>query len=307
MNIVGKKAWFFVIAAVLVVLSIVFLVVFQLNPGIDFSSGSLLTVHFDQQVDQSTLRSALDSLGFQNATIQPSSTGDYIIHSKVVSDADKTKLENDLAAKLGMVVHEQGFSAVEKEDASSAVKNAAIAVIVSIIFMLLYIAWAFRKMPSPFRFGVCAIAGLAFDLIIAIGVYALLGKLLGWEVNLMFIAGILAVLGFSINNTIIVFDRIRENTARGISPDIEVVANASIVQTLGRSFNSSLTALFTLFVLALFVGSSIQNFVMVLIIGVVSGVFTSTCLAPEMLVAWLKRGKNPVAAKPNLAAAKIKS
>jgi preprotein translocase subunit SecF len=306
MNIVGKKAWFFVIAALLAVLSIVFLVVFQLVPGIDFSSGSLLTVRFDQPVSQSTLRQALDDLGYQNATIQPSTTGDYTIHSKAVTDAEKTTLETALTSKVGKFT-EQSFASVPKEDATTAIKNASIAIIVAAAGMLLYIAWAFRKMPSPFRFGVCAVAGLAFDLLIAIGIYALMGKLLGWEVNLMFIAGILAILGISINNTIIVFDRIRENTARGISPDIEVVANASIVQTLGRSFNSVLTALFTLAVLALFVGSSIQNFVMVMIIGLVCGVYTSTCLAPEMLVAWLKRGKSPVAEKPNLAAAKIKS
>jgi preprotein translocase subunit SecF len=303
MNIVGKKVWFFAIAAVLAILSIIFLVVFQLNPGIDFASGSLLTVRFEQQVDQTTLRQALDSLGYQNASIQPSTTGDYTIHSKIVTDAEKATLETALTSKVGKFT-EQSFSSVPKEDASSAIKNAAIAIIIAIAGMLLYIAFAFRKMPSPFRFGVCAVAGLAFDLLIAIGVYALLGKVLGWEVNLMFIAGILAVLGISINNTIIVFDRIRENMARGISPDIEVVANASIVQTLGRSFNSVLTALFCLAVLALFVGSSIQNFVMVMIIGLISGVYTSTCLAPEMLVAWLKRKTSPATGKANLAAAK---
>jgi preprotein translocase subunit SecF len=306
MNIVGKKAWFFAIAAVLAVLSIVFLVVFQLNPGIDFASGSLLTVRFEQPVDQNTLRQALDDLGYQNASIQPSVTGDYTIHSKIVTDAEKATLETALTSKVGKFT-EQSFSSVPKEDAAAAIKNASIAIIVAAAGMLLYIAFAFRKMPSPFRFGVCAVAGLAFDLLIAVGIYALLGKILGWEVNLMFIAGILAVLGISINNTIIVFDRVRENMARGISPDIEVVANASIVQTLGRSFNSVLTALFTLAVLALFVGSSIQNFVMVMIIGLVCGVFTSICLAPEILVTWLKRGKNSTAVKANLTAVKVKS
>jgi preprotein translocase subunit SecF len=288
MNIVNKRFWFFLVAAILVVFSFISLAIFGLNPGIDFASGSLLTVRFDKPVEQSFLRLTLDALGYQGSTIQPTVSGDYIIHSKITTDAEKKQLEASLTDKVG-TFQEESFSAVPKEDASSAIKNAGIAVIISIIGMLLYIIFAFRKMPNPFRYGVCAVAGLAFDLIIALGAYSVFGKLLGWEVNLMFIAGILAILGFSINNTIIVFDRIRENTGRGISHDIEVVTNASIVQTLGRSFNSSLTALFTLFVLALFVGSSIQSFVTVLIIGVISGVFTSTCLAPEMLISWQKK------------------
>jgi preprotein translocase subunit SecF len=305
MNIIGARTWFFAIAALLAVLSIVFLIVFPLKPGIDFASGSLWTIKFDQPVEQSTLRQELNSLGYEGATIQPSASGEYIIHTLALSEAVKNQLKSDIAAKVGAFTEESYFS-VPKDDAAASVKNAAIAVIISVIGMLLYIAFAFRKMPNPFRYGVCAVAGLAFDLIVALGIFAILGRFLEWEINLMFIAGILAVLGFSVNNTIIVFDRIRENTLRGIHPDIEVVANASIVQTLGRSFNSSLTALFTLFVLALFVGSSIQNFVTVLIIGVISGVYTSTCISPELLVTWQKRAlkSNPGS---GLATAKAKS
>jgi preprotein translocase subunit SecF len=306
MNIVSKKNWFFAIAAILSVLSIIFLIVFKLTPGLDFSSGSLLTLHFDQTVEQSALRQELDTLGYQSATIQSTGSGDYVLHTQELDDAAKNQLVRDLSAKLG-TSQQIAYDRVEKGDATTAMKNAIIAIIVSVAAMLLYIAWAFRKMPSPFRYGVSAVAGLAFDVLMALGIYSLLGKLMGWEVNLMFIAGILAVLGFSINNTIIVFDRIRENTARGISPDIAVVANHSIVQTLGRSFNSILTVLFTLVVLSLFVGSSIQNFVMVLLIGVVSGVFTSTCLSPEMLVAWQKRKAITTPVRPNVVSAKAKS
>jgi preprotein translocase subunit SecF len=288
MNIVGKRNWFFIIAIVLSVISVISLAVFQLKPGLDFASGSVLTVHFDQTVDQNALKQQLGKLGYQDATVQSSSGGDFIIHTKELSDPVKNQLIGDLSSALGPVTL-TAYDKVEKSDAATAVRNAVIAVIVSVIFMLLYIAWAFRKMPNPFRYGVCAVAGLAFDILIALGIYSLLGKALGWEVNLMFIAGILAVLGFSINNTIIVFDRMRENTVRGLSQDVEVVANASIVQTLGRSFNSIITVIFTLAVLSLFVGSSIQNFVMVLLIGVISGIFTSTCLSPELLVTWLKK------------------
>jgi preprotein translocase subunit SecF len=305
MNIVNKRTWFFAIAIILSVLSVIFLIVFKLTPGLDFSSDSLLTMHFDQTVEQSALGQELDTLGYQSATIQSTGAGDFIIHTPELTDSQKNQLVSDLSSKFG-TSQTLAYDKVEKGDATTAVKNAVIAIIISVVFMLLYIAWAFRKMPSPFRFGVCAVAGLAFDVLMALGIYSLLGKILGWEVNLMFIAGILAVLGFSINNTIIVFDRIRENTARGISHDIAVVANHSIVQTLGRSFNSILTVIFTLVVLSLFVGSSIQNFVMVLLIGVVSGVFTSTCLSPEMLVAWQKRKTVTTPARPNMVSAKAK-
>lgn len=306
MNIVNKKSWFFAIAAIMSILSIIFLIVFKLTPGLDFSAGSLLTLKFEQTLEQSTLRQELDALGYQSATIQSTMEGDYLVHTQELDDTQKNQLVKDLSERLGPA-QLVAYDRVEKSDATTAMKNAVIAIIVAVAAMLLYIAFAFRKMPNPFKYGVCAVAGLAFDVLIALGVYSLLGKLLGWEVNLMFIAGILAVLGFSINNTIIVFDRIKENTTRGISPDIAVLANHSIVQTLGRSFNSIITVLFTLIVLLLFVGSSIQNFVLVLLIGVVCGFFTSTCLSPEMIVTWQRRKVTPASARTNLAPAKAKS
>jgi len=197
-----------------------------------------------------------------------------------------------LTAKLGSL--KLNYESIPQNIANESIRNAMIAVIVAVICMLIYIAWAFRKMPSPFKFGVCAVAGLAFDIMLTLGAYSLLGGALNWSIDLMFVAGVLAVLGYSINNTIIVFDRIRENTVRGMSSDFEVVTNASIVETLGRSFNSSLTVLFTLFVLLLFVGSAIQNFVIVLIIGTISGAMTSTLLSPELLVTWLGKKGAPV-------------
>ena len=144
-------------------------------------------------------------------------------------------------------------------------------------------------MPSPFRYGACAVVGLLFDVCIALGVYSVLGHILGWEINLMFVVGALTVIGVSVNNTVIVFDRVRENWKKGISSDIEVIGNASVVDTLTRSINTGLTMLFALFVLLLFVGTPIQNFAVVMIIGVISGIFTSTCISPDLLVAWQKR------------------
>jgi preprotein translocase subunit SecF len=289
MNIVGKRLWFFLIAGILVVASIVSLATVGIKYGVDFSPGSVLTVSFTATVDRDMLRTQLDSMGYDAATIEPIRvTGSaYNVRTHVLTQSQVDQFQTDLKAKFGDL-----NVSTTTEDAvvtGESTRNAIIAVIIAIIGMLIYIAWAFRKMPSPFRYATSAVVGLAFDLMIALGAYSILGAISGWQIDLMFVSGILAILGFSINNTIIVFDRIRENMGKGISSDIETVANHSIVETLGRSFNSALTALFTLFVLAFFVGSSIQNFVIVLIIGVISGVYTSTCIAPELVVAWQKK------------------
>jgi preprotein translocase subunit SecF len=312
MNIMSKRIWYFLIAAVLAVICIVSLATLGLQTGVEFSSGSILNISFEQPVDQNALRQEMDTLGYGKAVIQSAGNSgqDYIIRINAynLDDTSKNQLTNTLSSALGALKVNE-FDNVSPMIASETTRNAGIAVIVAVIAMLLYIAFAFRRMPNPFKFGACAVVGLAFDLLIALGIFSILGAIRGWQIDLMFIAGILAVLGYSINNTVIVFDRIRENTGRGISSDIEVVANASIIETLGRSFNSSITTLFTLLVLALFVGATIQNFVVVLIIGTISGVFTSTFISPEMLVAWQKKdwGSLSGRANGNLTAAKVKS
>lgn len=315
MNLVNKRLWYFMIAGVLAIICIVSLAAFGIEPGIEFSSGSILNITFDKPVSETALTQELNKLGYDNLLIQdvgsavaPGQYDGYIIRLNAtdLSDTAKTQLTSSLTSTLGTFTTNE-FDNISPMIASETTQNAIIAVIAAVAAMLLYIAFAFRKMPSPFKFGVCAIAGLAFDLLIAIGIFSLLGKFSGWQIDLMFIAGILAVLGFSVNNTIIVFDRMRENLGRGVSPDIEVVANTSIVQTLGRSFNTALTVIFTLVVLLIFIGSTIQNFVIVLLIGTISGVFTSTFLSPELLVAWEKRSWGSSSRKDNLAVSKAKS
>jgi preprotein translocase subunit SecF len=309
MKIVQKRATFFIISIILVVVCIVSWAAFGIKSGVEFASGSILSISFNQPVGQDALKTQMDNLGYKNALINSAGSAgtDFIIRTSTLDEAAKAKIVTTLSGSLGdLKVNE--FDNISPMIASETTRNAGIAVIIAILAMLLYIAFAFRKMPSPFRFGICAVVGLAFDILIVVGVYAILGAIRGWEIDLMFVAGLLAVLGFSINNTIIVFDRIRENMGKGLSRDIEEVANFSIVETLGRSFNSSLTALITLVVLALFVGASIQNFVIVLMIGVISGVYTSTFLSPELLVAWQKKQFKSTAGKSNgLAVSKAKS
>ncbi len=308
MKIVQKRSWYFIISIVLVVVSIASLVAFGIKSGVEFSSGSILSISFEKPVAQDALKVQMDNLGYKNALINTAGSAgtDFIIRSSTLDEAAKIKIVTTLTSSLGSLKVNE-FDNISAMIAAETTRNAGIAVVIAIFAMLLYIAYAFRKMPNPFRYGICAVAGLAFDIIVVLGVYAILGAVRGWEIDLMFVAGLLAVLGISINNTIIVFDRIRENMGKGISRDIEEVANFSIVETLGRSFNSVLTALITLVVLFLFVGASIQNFVIVLMIGLISGVFTSTFLSPEMLVSWQKKQWKGSAGKDDgLAGAKAK-
>ena len=165
-------------------------------------------------------------------------------------------------------------------------RNTAIAVAVALVGIMLYILWAFRKMPKPFRYSIAAIIALAHDVILAAGLFALAGAFLGWEVDLMFITGILSIVGYSINNTVVVFDRIRENQHRGVSYDFNQVVNHSMVETMGRCLNSGITTLVAIAALMFFVGGSIENFLVVLMIGIIVGIFTSIFVSPTILAAW---------------------
>ena len=287
-DITGKRFWFFLISGVVILIGIISLAVFGLRPGIEFSSGSMLTVSFEQDVKQGELRQELVNLGYPNAIIQRTGEGDFFIRTQELTAEDKAALETALTTRFGSTT-EREFYSVSPMVATETTQNAGIAMAVSAIGMLLYVTWAFRHMPSPLHYGTCAIIALVHDILVATGIFSILGSILGWEVNLMFITGILAILGYSINNTVVVFDRIRENLSKGISPDFEVVVNNSLVETLGRCANTSLTTIFALLALLLFVGASIQNFTVVFLIGLIAGTFSSTCIAPNLLVVWEKK------------------
>jgi len=287
MDIVGKRFWFFLIAGVVILAGILSLITSGLKMGIEFSSGSMTTISFDQEVSQPELKEALDSLGYSNAIIQRTGSGDYIIRTQELKGEDKSKLEAALQSRFGELT-ETEFYSISPMIASETTQNALIAVIVASIGILLYVTWAFRRMPRPFHYGACAIIALTHDVLVAVGVFSILGIIFNWEINLMFITGTLAVIGYSVNNTVVVFDRIRENITLGISPDFEKVVNSSLVGILGRSINTSLTTLLVVLALLLFVGASIQNFAIVLIIGIIAGTYSSVFIAPTLLVVWEK-------------------
>ncbi len=287
LNIIGKRFRFFLISGVIILISIISLATLGLETGIEFSSGSMMRVSFDEVVDQGDLKRELSGLGYDNAIIQGAGERDFLIRTHELTGEEKAGLEDALAERFGHLT-ETEFYSVSPMVATETAQNAAIAVAVAAIGILLYVTWAFHRMPKPFHYGTCAIIALIHDALVALGIFSILGGLLDWQINLMFITGILAVIGYSVNNTVVVFDRIRENLILGVSSNFEVVVNNSLVETLGRSLNTSLTTLFVVLALLFFVGASIQNFAVVLLAGIVAGTFSSVCIAPSLLIVWEK-------------------
>jgi preprotein translocase subunit SecF len=287
-DITGRRFWFFLISGIVIFIGIISLATVGLKTGIEFSSGSMLTVSFDEtEVDTDQLKQAIADLGFTNVIIQRTGEGEFLIRTYELSGEEKARMEDALAARFGALTETQFYS-VSPMVAEETTSNTAIAVLVASIGILLYVTWAFRRMPKPFHYGTCAIVALVHDALVALGVFSILGGIFNWQINLMFITGILAVIGYSVNNTVVIFDRIRENLKVGVTTDFERVVNNSLVDTLGRSVNTSLTTLIVMLALLLFVGPSIQNFVTVLIIGIIAGTFSSICIAPTLLVVWDK-------------------
>ncbi len=286
-DLIGKRFRFFLISGVVILIGIVSLSVFGLKAGVELSSGSILTVRFEQQVSTDELKEELAELDLANAIVQTTGLGDFLIRSKLTTD-EKGQLEADLEAEFGPL-QELDFVFVDPIVARQTANIAGIAVAVAAVGILLYVTWAFRRMPKPFRFGTCAIIALLHDALVALGVFSIIGAILGWEVNLMFITGILAVIGYSVNNTVVIFDRIRENLLSNPRLAFEQVVNKSLLESLTRSLNTSLTTMIVVLALLLFVGADLQNFAIVLLIGVIAGTFSSLFIAPSLLVVWEKR------------------
>lgn len=287
-DITGNRFRFFLISGVIIFIGIISLATFGLKSGIEFSSGSMMTVIFETDVGHSQLKEEIAELGYTNVITQRTGQGEFLIRTHELSGEEKAALEDGLSARFGNLTETQFYS-VSPMVASETANNVSIAIVVAAVGILLYVTWAFRRMPKPFRYGTCAIVALVHDALIALGIFSILGGILNWQINLMFITGILAVIGYSVNNTVVIFDRIRENLKMGVSSNFETVVNNSLVETLGRSLNTSITTLIVVLALLLFVGASIQNFVVVLIIGIFAGTFSSICIAPTLLVIWDKR------------------
>jgi preprotein translocase subunit SecF len=289
-DFVGKKRWFFLVSAVLIIVGIIFLAILGLNWGEDFKSGTSITLRFDKEVDLAQLRQELADLGYGSVYPQRNKgvPREFFIALPTISSDQYDELKAGLETGLAANITDSSIYTVSPIIASTTVRNTIIAIIIASIGILLYISWAFRKMPKPFRWGICAILALLHDLIIVIAVFSLLGWASGMKVDSLFVAGVLAIVGISVNNIVVVFDRIRENLKRGVSSDFAVVANCGIMESVGRSLNTGLATLFVIVALYLLGGVTIQNLILALLVGITTGIYSSLCIAGQLLVVWEK-------------------
>ncbi len=181
------------------------------------------------------------------------------------------------------------FASVSAVVSKQAVRNAAVAVVIASLFIMGYIVFAFSSMPHPFRYAMAAIIALLHDVALVVGAFSLFGKIFGIEINLMFVTGLLTIIGFSVHDTIVIFDRVRENVQRAPTAPLAENVNAALVQTLGRSLNTSITLVFTILALYWLGGSTIEAFLLVLLVGVIAGAYSSIAIAAQVLVAWEER------------------
>lgn len=288
-DIIGKRSWYFLISGIVILAGIIALFAFGLKMGIEFRSGSEVTVSFEQPVDKQQVIQALADLGYGSGSAIVRRAGtDFILDLPELNDAAKADLRAGLADKVGQF-KDGGFQLVSPKAAADTTRNAGIAVIISAIGMLIYISWAFHRMPNPFRWGICAIASLVHDVLVVVGVFAIFSGIFGWQVDLMFIAGVLTVIGYSVNDTIVIFDRIRENVSKYPGVDFEAVVNYSLVGTLSRTLITGLGTLYVLIALLFVIGAPVQNLVVVLLVGIVTGTYSSFGTAASLLVVWKKR------------------
>jgi len=295
MNLIKYRYWYFAISLLVIIPGIFALLVWGLPLGIDFTGGSLLEVQFKtgtpptiSQVTTIYGNLSTSTMDISNPEVQPLGTDGLSIRSREMNDATKTKVVAALKSQYGggQDVIIQNFNQVTASVGAEVARAAALAVVMASLAILLYIWYAFRKVNHPFRFGVAAIIATIHDTLVVLGMGAILGHFLGWQVDSLFLTALLTVIGFSVHDDIVVFDRIRENSNIYRRVEFETVVNHSIVQTMDRSINTQLTVMITLLALALFGGDTIHHFVVILLIGVFSGTYSSIFNASPILVVW---------------------
>jgi preprotein translocase subunit SecF len=289
MDIVGKRYWYFGLSLLVIVPGLIALAIWGLPLAIDFTGGSLLEVQFAGAtgIQPADVQSALGAFDLGETVVQTvGDVGDTVaIRAPAMTDETKAAVVAALGDRYGTPTILE-FESVGPAVGAEVAQRAAGAVGLAAIGILLYIWYAFRGVPHAWRYGAAAIIAMLHDVFVVVGVASILGHFLGWQVDSLFLTALLTVIGFSVHDTIVVFDRIRENQSIYRRAPYEAVVNHSIVQTLDRSINTQLTVLITLLALALFGGVTIRHFVVTLLVGVLSGTYSSIFNASPILVVW---------------------
>jgi len=287
MNILGKRYWLFGLSLLIILPGLILMALNGLPLAIDFKGGSLLEVRFTSGNPQPAEIVALyTGLGIKDVQVQTTSLGTVVIRSTFLDEGSRVQVQEALRAQLGEMSVER-FDSVGPTIGQQVTSRAGIAVGVAALAVVIYITWAFRGIPHAFRYGVCAIIAMIHDVAVVMSITAISGRFWGWEVDALFLTALLTVIGFSVQDKIVVFDRIRENSTVYRRLPFETLANHSIIQTLQRSINTQLmTVEFMLLALALFGGLTLHEFAIILLVGLFSGTYSSIFIAAPILVVW---------------------
>lgn len=289
-RIVQKRNYLFGLSLILLAPGIVGLVMWGLRLGIDFTGGSLVRLNFANtpptaQVIQEVAKEA----GLSSVLVQETGTQGLTIRTEAMSNDQRVSFVEKLQVKDVSTV-EESFESIGPTIGNELKRKAITATAIVLLIIVLYITWAFRRVSSgpvpSWVYGICAIIALIHDLFMVVGVFAIFGHFFGIEIDALFVTALLTVLGFSVHDTIVVYDRIRERLIGAAGKTFEDVVNESLNQTMIRSINTSMTALLILTALFLFGGETIRNFVLALLIGIASGTYSSIFVASPLLVIW---------------------
>ena len=290
-NIVERRQWYFLLSAVFIIpglVAMIYSIIMFGSPvklSIDFTGGTLLELRFEETVQPAEVRQVFAENGFVGSTVTTTADDTVLIRTKPMEPEAKNGIMDALEEAFGPV-EELRFESVGPAVGAEVTRTAGIAVAVAALFILVFIIFAFRKVPNSFRYGVCAIAAMVHDILVTVGLFSLAGLILGWEADALFLTALLTVIGFSVQDTIVVFDRIRENIPKRRGESYETIVNRSLLETIHRSLATQLNAIFVLVALMLFGGATMKQFVAVLLVGLLSGTYSSIFNAVPLLVVW---------------------
>jgi len=296
-DIVGKRYWFFALSLLVIIPGLVSIGIHWAQTGqplplaIDFTGGSSMELQFKNTagaIQPADVQAILAQNGFRDSSVVTSGADTLLIRAKEMDTAAKAKVQAELKSRYGAFT-ELSFDSVGPAVGAEVSRTAVLAVLAAATGILIYLWFAFRQVPNAFRYGTAAVLAMFHDIFVVLGLESIFGFAFGWQVDSLFLTALLTVIGFSVHDTIVVFDRIRENMIRHRGEPFAVIVNHSIIQTLDRSINTQLTVMFTLLAMVLFGGVTVRHFVTILLLGVFSGSYSSIFNAAAILVVWENR------------------
>ena len=291
-RIIQNSKYWYIISGLLVILSIVAIAVFGLRVGIDYTGGSIITYETTTEDASSVIEDVLKENSISSFEIKESGDNQLTVRLESLEVVTHQKINSEILEKV-TDLNEVKFDNIGPTIGKDLTKKSIYAVIIASIVIILFVAYSFRKLPKPlssWKFGVMAVITLIHDLIITTGFVALMGAILPWmEIDVLFITALLTIMGFSVHDTIVIYDRLRENFIKHPGVQIEKSAEESVNQTLIRSINTSLTTIFVLLALFLLGGDSIRHFVLIMMFGIAIGTYSSIFVAAPLVVSWHKK------------------